>query len=309
MAGALGSGIGSIEFALTALEGFVCSPAEALDAASRLNQVIDRLQLLQRKLEAGGEIAGSNAVPVANLTLQDSVESDTSPVTAAPAIATPPTLSRPMMPRHGSQIIDPHQQAAAAASIHTAAEIEMGMVEKARKALEKAAANANELKHSPPSIVTRGLPSKNPRAILPIDEEGEVAVTVVGKQRKSVVDKGMNFFRGFRDEAANMLNKAGKDIRDKVNPDWSSDRRGKLTDKERAAVKKAFEAIDVNGDGSLALEELYSVLACMGIKPTVHELHALMAEFDVDGDGSIGEWAPSAASADSVDSVLDPHIA
>jgi hypothetical protein len=34
MAGALGSGIASIEFALPAVEGFVCTPAEAVDAAS-----------------------------------------------------------------------------------------------------------------------------------------------------------------------------------------------------------------------------------------------------------------------------------
>ena len=48
-----------------------------------------------------------------------------------------------------------------------------------------------------------------------------------------------------------------------------------------------FHAIDINNDGVLSPEELFGVLACMGLRPTVEELHNVMTQFDVDGDGEI----------------------
>jgi hypothetical protein len=61
-----------------------------------------------------------------------------------------------------------------------------------------------------------------------------------------------------------------------------------LSKEEMTAARNAFSALDTNTDGTLCPEELFSVLSCMGIVPSGNELHSLLKEFDVNGDGSIG---------------------
>jgi hypothetical protein len=70
---------------------------------------------------------------------------------------------------------------------------------------------------------------------------------------------------------------------------WSAGRTTEieLTKIEMAKAQEAFSLLDVNNDGHLSVHEIFSVLSCMGVVPTVHELHALMQEFDLDGDGTI----------------------
>jgi Ca2+-binding EF-hand superfamily protein len=70
---------------------------------------------------------------------------------------------------------------------------------------------------------------------------------------------------------------------------WSEGRTTEieLTKIEMAKAEEAFSLLDVNNDGHLSVHEIFSVLSCMGVVPTVHELHALMQEFDLDGDGTI----------------------
>jgi CRP-like cAMP-binding protein len=69
---------------------------------------------------------------------------------------------------------------------------------------------------------------------------------------------------------------------------WSAKKRSKLTSAEEALAATAFSSIDVNDDGTLSPEEIFSVLSCLGIKPTVQELYALLREFDGDNDGTLG---------------------
>jgi CRP-like cAMP-binding protein len=70
--------------------------------------------------------------------------------------------------------------------------------------------------------------------------------------------------------------------------DWSSSGRLLLDERELNLANEAFSAIDVNGDGRLSPEEIFSVLSCLGIRPTVQELYALMREFDDNDDGNLG---------------------
>jgi Ca2+-binding EF-hand superfamily protein len=355
MAGTLESGLSSIEFALNAVEGFTYSSAEAVEAANRLNQIISRLQTFQGKLQSGSQTAPT-LVPIIQRSPLDarSTVAGALPFTkqVSPSDSDAPASQNasPDAPLPRSMSLAANSEEAMA--IHTASQIEATMVEKARMALERnptleqlerdAIANNHEsgnIKSQHQSLINAKRTSnvkKSPplcktRAILPVNDDGVVSNDGSSGRKRSM----LHFFKELKEGGKHVLTKAKHgidEIHHKVDPDWGKENRLKLTEKERSLVKKAFEAIDVNGDGSLALEELYSVLACMGIKvryalihsthtlhsytplihsshtlhsytplihsthtlyyarfkPTVHELHALMAEFDVDGDGSIG---------------------
>ncbi|XP_072971799.1 calmodulin-1-like [Typha angustifolia] len=60
-----------------------------------------------------------------------------------------------------------------------------------------------------------------------------------------------------------------------------------LTQEQICEFQEAFLLFDRNGDGYISLEELNTVLQSLGQNPTNEELHDMIKEVDVDGNGTI----------------------
>ncbi|KAI8514255.1 PREDICTED: calmodulin-like [Branchiostoma belcheri] len=60
-----------------------------------------------------------------------------------------------------------------------------------------------------------------------------------------------------------------------------------LTKEQISEFKEAFELFDKDGNGSIDLEELRTVMTKLGQNPTNSELRDMINEVDTDGDGTI----------------------
>jgi len=61
----------------------------------------------------------------------------------------------------------------------------------------------------------------------------------------------------------------------------------KLTEEQRSQIKQAFDICDVDGSGSIDMEELKEVLAALGEQATDEQAKELMQEIDTDQNGTI----------------------
>ena len=60
-----------------------------------------------------------------------------------------------------------------------------------------------------------------------------------------------------------------------------------LTRAQVQEFKEAFDIFDVDGGGTITVEELEEVMKSLGQKPTKAQLEATVREIDADGDGAI----------------------
>ncbi|KAJ9070105.1 hypothetical protein DSO57_1011720 [Entomophthora muscae] len=60
-----------------------------------------------------------------------------------------------------------------------------------------------------------------------------------------------------------------------------------LTEDQVAEFKEAFSLFDRDGDGSITVKELGTVMRSLGQNPTEAELQALITDIDTDGNGMI----------------------
>jgi calmodulin len=60
-----------------------------------------------------------------------------------------------------------------------------------------------------------------------------------------------------------------------------------LTDEQIGEFKEAFSLFDKDGDGSITIQELGTVMRSLGQNPTEVELKDMIREVDVDGNGTI----------------------
>ena len=60
-----------------------------------------------------------------------------------------------------------------------------------------------------------------------------------------------------------------------------------LTRAQVQEFKEAFDIFDVDGGGTITVEELEEVMKSLGQKPTKAQLEATVREIDADGDGEV----------------------
>ncbi|CAL9120876.1 unnamed protein product [Musa textilis] len=60
-----------------------------------------------------------------------------------------------------------------------------------------------------------------------------------------------------------------------------------FTEEQLTEFYETFCLFDKDGDGSIAMEELSTVIKSLGLKPSQEELHGMISEVDVDGNGTI----------------------
>uniref|UniRef100_A0A6V7QSY4 EF-hand domain-containing protein n=1 Tax=Ananas comosus var. bracteatus TaxID=296719 RepID=A0A6V7QSY4_ANACO len=60
-----------------------------------------------------------------------------------------------------------------------------------------------------------------------------------------------------------------------------------LTQEQISEFQEAFLLFDKDGNGCITLEELATVIRSLGQNPTEEELHGMIREVDVNGNGSI----------------------
>ncbi|CAL9763826.1 unnamed protein product [Musa acuminata subsp. burmannicoides] len=60
-----------------------------------------------------------------------------------------------------------------------------------------------------------------------------------------------------------------------------------FTEEQITEFYETFCLFDKDGDGSIALEELSTVIKSLGLKPFQEELQGMISEVDVDGNGTI----------------------
>merc|ERR1711998_226950 len=62
---------------------------------------------------------------------------------------------------------------------------------------------------------------------------------------------------------------------------------GKMTDKEIAECKEAFDLFDADNGGTIDLAELGTAMEALGFKPVKGEVEKMVSDMDKDGDGTI----------------------
>merc|ERR1711918_42036 len=62
---------------------------------------------------------------------------------------------------------------------------------------------------------------------------------------------------------------------------------GKMTDKEIAECKEAFDLFDADSGGTIDIAELGTAMEALGFKPTKAEIKKMVDDLDKDGDGTI----------------------
>merc|ERR1712072_955599 len=61
----------------------------------------------------------------------------------------------------------------------------------------------------------------------------------------------------------------------------------KMSDKEQAECKEAFDLFDMDGGGTIDLAELGTAMEALGFKPAKGEVERMVSDMDKDGDGTI----------------------
>jgi len=89
-----------------------------------------------------------------------------------------------------------------------------------------------------------------------------------------------------------------------------SSRRKPLTEERLMEYREAFKLFDKDGNGTIDIDELGSVMKNLGQSPTNEELRAIIEEADIDGDGSIDfdEFVEMMSSQDERDSTFGCKI-
>jgi len=62
---------------------------------------------------------------------------------------------------------------------------------------------------------------------------------------------------------------------------------GELTPAQITEYKEAFKLFDTDGDGTISVQELSTVMKSLGLQPSPQEIQEMMTEADEDGSGSI----------------------
>merc|ERR1711990_900142 len=62
---------------------------------------------------------------------------------------------------------------------------------------------------------------------------------------------------------------------------------GKMTDKEIAECKEAFDLFDADGGGTIDIEELGTAMTALGFQPKKAEIKKMVDDMDKDSDGTI----------------------
>merc|ERR1712188_32466 len=62
---------------------------------------------------------------------------------------------------------------------------------------------------------------------------------------------------------------------------------GKMSDKEIAECKEAFDLFDMDGGGTIDLEELGTAMTALGFQPKKAEIKKMVDDMDKDSDGTI----------------------
>ena len=60
-----------------------------------------------------------------------------------------------------------------------------------------------------------------------------------------------------------------------------------VTEEQKAEFKEAFSVFDKDGDGTITIDELGTVMRMLGQNPTEAELQDMINEVDADGNGAI----------------------
>merc|ERR1711904_624038 len=61
----------------------------------------------------------------------------------------------------------------------------------------------------------------------------------------------------------------------------------KMSEKEQAECKEAFDLFDMDGGGTIDLAELGTAMEALGFKPAKGEVEKMVSDMDKDGDGTI----------------------
>merc|ERR1712006_54675 len=62
---------------------------------------------------------------------------------------------------------------------------------------------------------------------------------------------------------------------------------GKMTDKEIAECKEAFDLFDADNGGTIDIAELGTAMEALGFTPQKGEVQKMVSDMDKDGDGTI----------------------
>merc|ERR1711990_723157 len=62
---------------------------------------------------------------------------------------------------------------------------------------------------------------------------------------------------------------------------------GKMTDKEIAEAKEAFDLFDADNGGTIDIAELGTAMTALGFQPKKAEIKKMVDDLDKDGDGTI----------------------
>jgi hypothetical protein len=113
------------------------------------------------------------------------------------------------------------------------------------------------------------------------DEETDKKKLAFGKQTAPLAVRQNHNHRGSISDHLHHLSEQFHHLPDHF-PGWHSHKvkPEQLSDEEFKASCQAFKAFSDNAEGTIAPEELFSVMSCLGIVPTGNELHTLLQKFD-----------------------------